>query len=55
MKLIVECGNCGRKKPEPQMKIYDVFSDTYFCDQRCKNIKDGIKRDKDEFVIENVM
>ncbi|KKK86329.1 hypothetical protein LCGC14_2764340 [marine sediment metagenome] len=47
----VTCGSCGRKKPEPDMGIYDVFTDTYFCNQGCKNKKDGIKRDKDGCVV----
>jgi len=47
----VECGGCRKKKPEKIMMIYDVSTDKYFCNQQCKDKKDGIKRDKNGFVI----
>lgn len=46
----VTCAGCGQKKPEYKMDIYDVHTDRYFCNQRCKNKKDGIKRDKHGFI-----
>ena len=46
------CGGCHKRKSEKKLGIYDVATDTYFCNQRCKDKCDGVKRDKDGYVIE---
>lgn len=52
----VVCGGCKKKRPEAEMMIYTlmVFSatnpkptDKYYCNQTCKNIADGVLRDRD--------
>lgn len=47
-----KCANCGKRKSDLKLKIYDVASDRYFCDQRCKNIFDDVKRDKNGYIKE---
>lgn len=49
MKVI--CRNCRKTKKENEMKIYDVHSDAYFCDQDCFDEKNGLVRDKEGCVV----
>ena len=55
----VTCGGCHTKKPEREMKIYSVRDGQvregeeigrYYCNQPCKNIADGVKRDVNGFI-----
>lgn len=49
-----KCRNCGKLKTEEHLEIYDVITDAYFCNQRCKDEYDGITRDGEGYVIDMV-
>ena len=41
-----KCTNCHKRKADKELKIYDVGTDRYFCNQKCKDKFDNVKRDK---------
>jgi hypothetical protein len=45
------CYGCKRNHPEKVMEIYDVRNDAYYCTQEIMDKTNGIKRDKQGFVI----